>query len=98
MTIRNYFINIYMIAIVNGSNHKENQHLVRTLDDELKTLCPNLYQSLGEYAVNIFGHRYRVIDQWRKHKLMNTTLLHQLVRIDNIFLTFKFKMEKLLKK
>ena len=97
MTIRNYFINIYMIAIVKGSNHKENQQLVRTLDEELKSLCPDLYESLGDYAVNIFGTKYRVIDQWRKHKMMNTTLLHQLVRIDNIFLTFKFKLKKLLK-
>lgn len=97
-SLHSYFINIYMIAIVNGSDHQDNQQLIRQFDNELKTFCPDMYQSIGEYTVNIFGIKYKVIDQWRKHKLMNTSLLHQLVRIDNIFLTFKFKLRKLLKK
>lgn len=97
-TLRNYFVNIFMLVIVNGAENKENQQLIRKLDEDLKTLCPDMYQYIGQYSVNVFGMKYRVIDRWRNHNLMNVCLLHQLVRLDNVYLSFRFRIQQLLKR
>lgn len=97
-TLRNYFVNIYMLVIVKGADNLENQRMIRDLDEDLKSLCIDMYQYIGEYSIHIFGTKYKVIDRWRNHKLMNTRLLHQLVRLDNVYLSYRFRIQKLLKR
>ena len=95
MTLRNYIITIFMLVFVQERVDEQNLQLIKGFDEELKTSCPDLYNDVGEYYITVFGWKYRVIDRWRKNKLMNVTLLHQLIRLDNAYLAIRYKVKTL---
>ena len=96
ITLRNYFVNIYMLVIIDKDKNMANHRMIRELDEHLKKLSPSMYTFIGDYAVNVFGWKYKVIDHWRKHKLMNLHLLHQLIRLDNARLAISYKFKTFL--
>ena len=96
ITLRNYFVNIYMLVIIDKDKNMANHRMIRELDEHLKKLSPCMYTFIGDYAVNVFGWKYKVIDHWRKHKLMNLHLLHQLIRLDNARLAISYKFKTFL--
>lgn len=92
MALRNFFINIYLMVIVNGQANEENKQLIMALDDDLKSDCPDMYQYVGQFTIKVLGMNYKVIERWRNHKLMNVNLLHQLIRVDNICQSLAYKL------
>ena len=85
-----------MLVIIDKDKNLTNHRMIRELDEQLKKLSPCLYAFIGDYAVNVFGWKYKVIDHWRKHKLMNLRLLHQLIRLDNARLAISYKFKTFL--